>query len=62
MQVTCLGKDTAHLKPDDDADVWIKHIESMSEADKIRIRLNEKRVQKEQKKVDKKAAKKASKR
>ncbi|CZT25065.1 uncharacterized protein RCC_10793 [Ramularia collo-cygni] len=62
IQITCLGEDTAYLAPADDARVWIKHIEDMSGVEKVRLRMNEKRVQKELKKVEKKAAKRAGKR
>lgn len=61
VQVTCLGEDTSYLPANDDANTMIKHIENLSEAEKVRARMNEKRVQKEQKKMDKKAAKKAAK-
>lgn len=60
IEFACVGEDTEHLG-EQGARFWINSLETMSEAEKVKARMNEKRNAKEQKKSDKKAAKKAGK-
>ncbi|CAK3875243.1 TPR domain [Lecanosticta acicola] len=62
VEKVCIGSETDHLEKNMEGAVyWIKHLETLSEQDKVKARMNEKRFAKEQKKADKKAAKKAGK-
>ncbi|KXS98201.1 hypothetical protein AC578_285 [Pseudocercospora eumusae] len=60
IEVACVGEDAEHLG-ELGARFWINSLETMSEAEKLKARMNEKRNAKEQRKSDRKAAKKAGK-
>ncbi|KXS93348.1 hypothetical protein AC579_10632 [Pseudocercospora musae] len=60
IEVACVGEDSEHLG-EPGARFWINSLETMSGAEKLKARMNEKRNAKEQKKSAKKAAKNAGK-
>ena len=57
IELVCVGDDNDHKDNKmESAKFWIKHLENMSEQEKVKLRMKEKWVAKEQKKADKKAA------